>query len=83
MILVSIFSGEDQGKIEEIGVDKELKRELITETKTVESQLLSPSPKQIILKESLSTIKNILEGATGSIAAAMLIKLAPVLSFLR
>jgi hypothetical protein len=47
---------------EQINLDKEIFDELISEVDTLKSQLKSPKPKNIILTESLKTIRNILEG---------------------
>jgi hypothetical protein len=59
--------------INDLGIEKALKDELLAEIITVESQTISPRPKQPIITESLKTIRNILEGATGSIIASGLI----------
>ena len=49
------------------------KSELTAEIQTVESQIASPNPKAIILRESLHTIRGILEGVAGNAAYAGLI----------
>lgn len=61
---------ENLDKIE-LAVEK--KAEIEAEVNTIKSQLDSPKPKHVIIKESLSTIRNVLEGATGSIIASGLL----------
>ena len=54
--------------------------ELTQEIATLKAQLGSPKPKSTILRESLRSIRNILEGTTGSVLATeMLTRLGPVL----
>lgn len=60
---------------EELGLDAEEASELHTELSTIEVQSESPKPKTKILKESLESIRAILEGATGNVAAAGLLAL--------
>lgn len=58
-------------------------KELKAEISTIESQLDSSKPKKNIIKESLSTIRNILEGAVGSVLASeLLLKLPALLALL-
>jgi hypothetical protein len=59
--------------IDNLGFEQDLKEELLSEMITVESQTKSPRPKQPIITESLKTIRNILEGASGSIIASGLL----------
>jgi hypothetical protein len=50
---------------------------------TIEAQLASPTPKRGILKESLASVRTIMEGAAGSLVASDLIpKLLPLLTSL-
>jgi hypothetical protein len=54
--------------------------ELMAEIGTVEAQLGSSKPKEVIIREGLSSIRNILEGAVGSaLAAGILPRLASLL----
>ncbi len=47
--------------------------EVVADVETIESQLKSSRPKGTILHESLKSIRNILEGATGSVLATNLL----------
>lgn len=51
----------------------EASAELTAEIATLDSQLRSPNPKNSILSESLRSVRNILEGMTGSIIASTLL----------
>jgi hypothetical protein len=51
------------------------KREAAAEIATVEAQASSSRPKSIILKESISTLRDILQGAEGNLAAEYLPRL--------
>ena len=48
--------------------------ELNAEVSTIENQLSSPKPKNVIISESLKSARNILEGAAGSIIATKLLE---------
>ena len=48
----------------DLGVNE--REELSQEVATLKAQLQSPKPKSTIIRESLRSIRNILEGATGS-----------------
>lgn len=73
------FADELLGKIDELGIDAETENELNAEIKTIIAQTESPHPKQSILKESLFSVRRILEGAGGSLAAQLLIQLAKMI----
>ena len=60
-------------------LSKESNEIIKSDIKTIESQLKSPRPKKGILKESIISIRSILEGATGSIIGSELIKYFPVM----
>jgi hypothetical protein len=64
--------------IAKINVSQEIQNELLSEIGTLEAQAKSPRPKHIIVKESLSTIRRILEGAGGAIAAHLLLQMKDV-----
>ena len=71
------FIEEIKGKIPELHLDSEKLQELNSEVITVETQSKSSRPKNTIIRECLKSIRNILEGATGSvIVGALLAKLA-------
>ncbi len=50
-------------------------KETIAEIQTIKAQVKSPKPKEMVIKESRKTLRNILEGMTGSILATELLKL--------
>ncbi|WP_415916530.1 hypothetical protein SE336_20960 [Xanthomonas arboricola] len=52
------------------GVPQEAVPELVAEIDTVIAQSQSPKPKPSILKESLASVRKILESATGGVVAA-------------
>jgi len=53
---------------------EEDRNEAFAEVQTIKSQLSSPRPKDIVIQESRKTMRNILEGMTGSILATELLK---------
>jgi hypothetical protein len=57
-------------------VDAPQRAELDAELATVEAQLRSPSPKNTILRESLLTVRRVLEGAVSSAAGDLLTRFA-------
>ena len=61
------------GALEQFGVDERVKRELMAEVQTLEAQAASPKPKNTIIKESLATVRNVLEGVVGNLAAASIL----------
>ncbi len=67
------FVEELKNSIESLKLQQEQTQELKEAIATLEIQANSPKPKNIIIDESLRTVRNILEGATGSIAASGLI----------
>lgn len=60
-------------------LSKENNEIIESDIETIESQLKSPKPKKGILKETIISIRSILEGATGSIVGSELIKYFPVI----
>lgn len=70
-----------KGQTDALPLSPEGKAELGAEIKTIESQLSSPRPKTTVLRESLHSIRNILEGIGASIIASELLKrLGPLLA---
>ncbi len=62
--------------VADINLPRETKDELDAEIATAETQAKSPKPKYRIIRESLHTVRNILEGTAGSlIASGLLAKL--------
>lgn len=62
-----------RASISELSLNKSESEELASELNTLEAQAISPKPKTGILYESLKSIRTILEGAAGSMAAEGLI----------
>jgi hypothetical protein len=60
-------------KLDELPIDKEDKKEVSSDIETIESQLRSSRPKDGVVKECLKSIRNVLEGAAGSILASGLL----------
>lgn len=67
--IVSILS-QMKDTIEQFGLNTDSENELKSEISTIEIQSNSPKPKINIISESLTSIRSILEGAAGSIAAS-------------
>jgi hypothetical protein len=59
--------------VEELGLEDGAIAELMAEIRTLESQAASPKPKAFIIRELLLSVKNILEGAAGSLIASGLL----------
>lgn len=72
---VSNFISSLKEKLDGIEINDETSRELNAEISTIESQTESPKPKESIIKESLNSIRTILEGASGSVVGQLLIDL--------
>ncbi|WP_282364136.1 hypothetical protein [Pseudomonas sp. PS01297] len=62
--------------------DKATAQALIADTETIRTQNNAPTPKKGIIKECLISIKNILEGATGSVLASYIPVIVPLLACL-
>ncbi|MEJ1392972.1 MAG: hypothetical protein RPU64_02050 [Candidatus Sedimenticola sp. (ex Thyasira tokunagai)] len=72
---ISEFISELKDHLSSIDLDEESKQELNAEISTVEIQAASPRPKEGIVKESLGSIRRILEGASGGAIGQLLIQL--------
>jgi hypothetical protein len=66
------FLEKVQNQIEDLHLPIEEREELEAEIKTAEIQISSPKPKHGIIRESLISIRRILEGTAGGIAARLL-----------
>lgn len=73
---VKDFIKDLRGKEKNLKLEAETRIELEAEIRTIESQIGSPKPKQSIIKEGLESIRRILEGAAGSIAAELVLRLS-------
>lgn len=76
------FLGALKKQIDSIGLTPEGKRELNAEIKTAEAQADSPRPRQPAIRETLTSIKRILEGAGGGIVTQLLTELAKLLGWI-
>ncbi|MFA7570568.1 MAG: hypothetical protein WCY75_04885 [Sulfurimonadaceae bacterium] len=72
---ISNFISSIKEKLNEIDIDEETSKELNAEIETIESQTKSPKPKEGIIKESLTSIRSILEGASGSAVGQLLLEI--------
>ena len=64
----------------DLSLPREAGAELRAELATIESQASSPQPKQTILRESLLSIRRILESAAGGATAKLIQEIASLLS---
>lgn len=62
-----------------IELEPSKKSEIESDVATIDAQLSSPNPKSGIVKESLTSIRTILEGASGSAAGQLLIELGKLI----
>jgi len=76
---VQKFIGNLKGQYAQLALNASEKEELQAEIATLEHQLKSPNPKQIIVKESLKSVRAILEGIAGSMIASGLLSQLVVL----
>lgn len=65
--------------IEILGLNESGKKEAESEIAALEAQIKSPNPKQSILRESLCSVRRILEGAAGNLVASGLLNQIGVL----
>lgn len=73
------FIAELRKQRKKLNLSEDSENELDAELKTVEAQVESPKPKTGVIRESLNSIKRILEGAGGGIAAQILMQLGSLL----
>lgn len=67
------FIQQLKSAIHDLGLNQQDAAELEAELLTIEHQVASPKPKQLIITESLKSARSILEGITGSILATGLL----------
>lgn len=72
---INEFISELKQNLPNIELEEEAAQELNAEISTVEIQTNSPKPKESIIKESLVSIRRILEGASGGAIGQLLIQL--------
>ena len=76
---INNFISKLKDELKNIKIDEDTSKELNVEIATVDIQMSSPKPKNGIIKESLSSIRTILEGASGSVAGQLLIELGKLI----
>lgn len=57
-----------------LNISVDIHKELISEIQTLESQIQSPRPKNIIISESLKTIKTVLESVAGNALTPIIVE---------
>lgn len=67
-----------RSKLPELGLDPAKESELKSELSTLEAQAASPKPKKGIVKETLSSIRSILEGAGGTAVGQLVIEISKI-----
>ncbi len=77
---INTFIKKLQSEVTNLTLQQDKVAELRSEIDTVESQTRSPKPKQGIIKQGLSSIRTILEGAGGHIAAQLIIEVGKLLA---
>lgn len=70
---VAEFVVELRSRQKELRLEVDERDELESELKTIEAQVNSPKPKDSILRESLESVRRVLEGATGNLIASGLL----------
>jgi hypothetical protein len=63
----------------ELDLDPALRDELSAELTTIDTQVASPKPKAGIIKQSLGSIRTILEGAGGNVVGTLIVELSKAL----
>ncbi|EGQ7645682.1 hypothetical protein NMR56_003468 [Vibrio cholerae] len=67
--------------LEQLKLNENDQAEIEAEIVTIESQLSSPKPKKVVIGECLKSVRNIVEGTTGSlVATGILAQLSAILS---
>lgn len=66
---------EIKTSLHELSLSRETEGELNAELGTLDAQIGSPKPKTSILRESMASVRRILEGAGGAIAAQLIMRL--------
>jgi len=72
---ISSFIVKLKNELASIDLDAVAQGELDSEIATVEAQINSPKPKPKIVKESMRSIRTVLEGASGSVAGQLLLEI--------
>ncbi|WP_404996524.1 hypothetical protein [Caldifermentibacillus hisashii] len=70
---VNEFISMLRGNLSHITLEREVKEALELEISKISNELMTNKPKTQIIKESMRTIKSVLEGITGSLIASGLL----------
>jgi len=68
------FVADLKSQLPELRLDAETQAEVESDITIIESQIKSPRPKSVIIKECLVSLRTILEGAVGNAIAALLMQ---------
>lgn len=68
-----------KSQLSELKLNAETQAEVESDIATIEAQIKSPRPKSTIIKESLLSLRTILESAAGSVIAALLMQQIAIL----
>lgn len=80
MKAISEFVDKLQQNLQEITLGSSQKEELTAEIATMKAQVVSPKPKEGIIKECLTSVRTILESASGSAVGQLLLEAGRLLS---
>lgn len=72
---LTAFLASLQESLDDLNLSNDRKSEITADIETVKAQAQSSKPKVPIIKESLSSIRSVLEGITGSIIATHLLQM--------
>jgi hypothetical protein len=77
---VRSFIAALRAEVSALGLGENAQAEVEAQARTIEAQLDSPTPKPSILREGLHSIRAVLEGAAGGVAAQLLLQLGKLLT---
>jgi len=72
--VINKFIADLKGQLPELKLDAETQAEVEADVETIKAQVKSPCPKHVIIRESLLSLRRILEGVAGSAIAALLVQ---------
>ncbi len=76
---VAQLAEEIKQEINNLGLTLDKKSEAEAELETLRAQIKSPKPKNLIINETLHTLRTILEGATAGVASGIVLKISGVI----
>jgi len=71
---IAKFITELKDQLPALKLNKEAQAEVEADVETIQSQIKSPRPKSTVIKECLASIRTVLEGIAGNMAAALLMQ---------